>query len=501
MDYHKQFILARQPLDLPGWRQIGCRDWWLSLAGNVPLVTLRDTAGAELGYLVGWVIFRGRLLADGDSITSRQQTDGMIDEYDELGGRFVYFVTHGSELAVLTDAAALMPVVYNADQQLLASTPSIMSLLEPQQWDESVKRTFLGGKGEVWYPFGVTPYVGVRRLLPNHRLDLGSWNAERLFPLAAGPGLRGDASCNVEEAVARIAKLLNDNLYALVNQGHDVIHLTGGFDSRMVLAAASNIRNRVQLQTVKLDGDPNRLDCHIASKLARRFSLRHRLIPFVRPTVEEVEAWLQRSGYCVEDVVTTMCATARVHDQKRHEITGTCGEALRAPYWYAGDEHCEDLTIVELLQRFEIVVNDETKRLCKGWLDGLPAGMSVGNLLDLAYVELRVACWAGPSLYGHDILLPSISPFSSGAYYKTILSVPEPQRINNNLARMLVSNLWPELLPIPVNRAQGLDKLRFIRQEIRRTIPIEIRDRIKRLLQSLRVEGSPLEKYQSKSRG
>lgn len=487
MQLPKQFLLAKTlPDDACGWRKVEYLGWWLSLAPEVPLIRVLDSTGQGIGLLLGWVLWRGRLLEDGDTIESSAQSQGLPEEYDGYGGRFIFLFAHNGEPAAVTDPGGLMSLVYSAEHGIAASTPAAMQELSEVQRDEKIRRAFSGGKQEQWYPFGTTPYIGVQRLLPNHRLTLSDFCSTRFFPLPEGDGLRGNPNIDIESVTRSIAQCLRTNVKALVDSGHNVAHLTGGFDSRMVLAASRDFRSRMRFQTVAVDDPRTRLDCHIAGEIAREFSLEYRQLPFVPPAEGEIEQWLARTGGCIEDTVASFCTTARVYNSYCHEITGTCGESMRTAYWYAGDDQKETLSAQELMRRCEFVENDVTENLAEQWLASLPSGISVGNTLDIAYVELRLGCWAGPSMYGHDIALPSISPFNCGRYYKALLSLPESLRAENRLCHLLIQYLWPELLQFPINRARGLAKLLFLQQEIRLMLPPELRDHIKRLLHGIR---------------
>ncbi|GAA5525531.1 hypothetical protein Maes01_02101 [Microbulbifer aestuariivivens] len=498
MNYPKQFALASRPLkELPGWKHTQLDCWWLSVAREVPVIKVVGEQGQLLSVVIGWSILRGRLLQDGESITSRCVEDGAPDCYNEICGRFICFSFTGGDVLVRTDPGGLLGLVYNSGQQILASSPAILELLAPQREDPEVRRALSGGKGEVWYPMGVTPYVGVQRLLPNHALALGNWSVQRVFPLPGGRGRRSDPGCNPQESIARIGEILKANVKALVDDGHFIAHLTGGRDSRMILAASRDWHQQMQFQIIAMDQYYCQLDCQIAADIAEQFDLNFRQLPFLKPSSEEVTGWLQRVGGCVEDTVAALCKTVRVNDSNSHEITGTCGEALRAPYWYPGDDVLTALTAEGLLNRMDIVINPYTLALADKWLAGMPADMSAGNILDLAYSEIRAACWAGPTVYGHEQLLPSISPFNCGDYYREILDLPETFRLGKKAVPAVVAYLWPELAAIPYNRARGLGKLRFIRQEIRLALPIELRDWMKRTLQRCGISSNPLRGYQS----
>ncbi|WGL18232.1 hypothetical protein PVT68_08035 [Microbulbifer bruguierae] len=488
MQLPKQFLLAKAPLTgFPSWRKIPLFDWWLSLAPEVPLVRVRNKNGRETGLLFGWILWRGRLLKNGDVIQWREpeQDNGLAAEYDELGGRFVYLFKCRNQLSAVTDPGGLMSLVFSTEGSMAASSPAVIRLVEELDENARITRAFSCAVRELWYPFGVTPYTGIQRLLPNHRLNLSDRCSIRYFPQPQGEGLHGNPQVDVESIAVNIAQWVRGNVRALVESGHNVAHLTGGFDSRMVLAASREFLPEMRFQTISMRDSRTRLDCHIAARIARQFGLDYRQLPFVAPADCEIEQWLERTGHCIKDTVAALCASARVYNTHCHEITGTCGEAMRTPYWYNGDEKRQSLSPREFLHRLEINENEVTVQLSREWLASLPSGMSVGNILDIAYTELRLGCWAGPSMYGHEIALPSISPFNSLRYYKALLSLPETERARQQLCRAVVNTLWPELLRYPFNRAHGLAKLRFLQQELRLMLPVKLRDHIKRQIRAL----------------
>ena len=118
----------------------------------------------------------------------------------------------------------------------------------------------------------------------------------------------------------------------------------------------------------------------------------------------------------------------------------------------------------------------------QAWLDSIPATADAVMILDLAKIEQVHGCWAGSAVYGHPVALPSIYPFSGQRLSEISLSLPAAYRIEANFYRDYMQAVWPEMLNIPVNRAVGLHRLRFLRREITRRIP----SRLKRWLKPLR---------------
>ena len=491
MEYPKQYLLTSTESSPFGhWHSRQFGSWWLHHSPDLPLICVVDTSGNEIGLLFGWVIFRGRLLQDGDTLTSRNQCEGVATEYDDLAGRFNYLYHIHDEVGLLTDAGGLLSPVYDTKYHILASTPAILKQVVPLQRDGAMRAAVSSGNRETWYPFGVTPFIGVHRLLPNHMLSLATWQAQRIFPSTPEVLAYNAKRCNVMQAVMDVAECIKANVSALLEAGHNMVNLTAGRDTRMVLAACRAHLDKFQFQTIAVDSPQAKLDCHVASELGRRFELRYRQLPVMKASLQELDEWQQRTGDCVQGEVAQLCATAKHYGRYTHEIVSTGAEVTRGCNWYPGDDSKQSISALELLERFEIAPGEITLQLAQSWLDELE-GYHVGDILDLAYVELRLGCWAGANVYGHPVSFPSLSPFNSHRIYQRLLSLPKAYRNNRQFVGDYLNLLWPELRSLPFNRAFGLTKLKYLSAEIRPLIPQEMREKIKQFSWKFRGAKDP----------
>jgi hypothetical protein len=100
----------------------------------------------------------------------------------------------------------------------------------------------------------------------------------------------------------------------------------------------------------------------------------------------------------------------------------------------------------------------------------------------MAYIEQRLAGWAGPGVYGHAIPKPTISPFNNKDFFDRVMSLPEKFRLSGELPQCLIHAARPDLLDFPFNQATGLSRLRFPKQEIKRHLPPGLTMRIRGVL-------------------
>ncbi|TNE35521.1 MAG: hypothetical protein EP348_08740 [Alphaproteobacteria bacterium] len=468
----KQFLIAKTlPAELDNWKSYSLLDWSIAASDELPVISINSADAPVHGFLLGWVIRHGALLTDGTHLELGNPLDPEF--LDSLCGRYILLIARNGQTFARTDAGALLPLVYSARFKAAGSTPTALGILQPLAPDTEIQECFRIGERFGWLAFGLTPYKDIMRLLPNHELSLETGQVRRFWPETAeeiAPLLpRG----RVPQAKTHlIADRVAENAEAVIKAGRGIVHLTAGYDSRMVVAATAKYRNQCFYETVTMaakGGAPD-LDTHIAAAISRKLDLNHEFIEFVDTRPEEIDAWLKRTGYCVYDHVTNLAATAERYDRHYHALTGTCGEVGRAYYWGDGIETRETVDPGLLIDRLGMPSIPAIRAGAEQWLRELPV-TGGSTLWDLAYIEQRLGCWAGPSVFGHNVSYPSLSPFNNSIIYRMMLSLPEDYRQSQQFARDFIGYLWPELLGFPFNRAIGLAKRHYLKSEITALLP------------------------------
>jgi hypothetical protein len=473
-DFPKQFVLSRTRLGgVAGARTADFAGWTAHAARAVPRIALTGPDGGQTGLLLGWVIHDGRLLADGEALVDGG--DFEADVFPVLAGRFIALWQAPAGLRFRLDAAGFLPAVFDAEAGIIASTSTLIDRLVPREIDAAVEAVFAFPRRRGFLPFGLTRHRGVRRLLPGHHLDPETFAVARVWPeadlLAAA---RMDAAA-AARAAAEVGTWVRAQVGAVIRAGRGGIYLSGGRDSRMILAACRDWRAEITCETLINDAP---LDRHIATQLARRFGFRHELIEVTPASRAEVAAWLERSGHMVYDAVSELAATAPRIDRGHPVMDGTGAEITRASNWTETDVTAPRLDLATLLERLRLPAAPVFRAAAEAWLAGLPPA-DAAQALDIAKIEAIHSCWSGSAVYGHAVETPSISPFVSQRINEVALKLPKDYKMSAGFYRDYVASLWPELLEVPVNAATGLDRLRFPREEIRRMVPKTLRRRLK----------------------
>jgi hypothetical protein len=360
---------------------------------------------------------------------------------------------------------------------MIASTPTLIGTRVPLVPEPEVEAVFEFPKRRGFLPFGLTPRRGVTRLLPGHRLDPERWTVERVWPsaaLAAAPAMDGAATAR---AVASVAGDVRAHVGATLAEGPAVLYLSGGRDSRMVLAAARDFADRLRCETLVNESG---VDLFLARRVARAAGAAHAAVPIVPASRAEVADWLARTGHTLYDPIAELGPTMERADRGGWAMTGTCAEILRASNWWAEDLDSPALGLGTLLSRLRLPDVPVIRRAAEAWLAGLPP-MDATRALDVAKIEQIHGSWAAVSVYGHRIERPSLSPFASQRIFETALRLPKDYVFAQGFFRDYMALVWPEGLAIPVNRVTGLDRLRFPKEELKRMLPVEVKRWLKPL--------------------
>ena len=470
----KQFFVTRERLDPePGWQRFQLGDYHLHLGpgvGATRIVQAGQSDGSET-VVLGWFGYRDKFY------TGEQRRDLRIDvsveeAYPDLTGRFVVLSRQGERLYCTADAGSQFPVVYRPETGEIGSTPLVLDWTMALENASQVTTEFSRADGTVWYPFGATPYAGVERLLPQQTVVLDSRGAELIDQRSAGI---------VPLDVSQIHGKAADFIRSMDESDENLeCHLTAGWDSRMVLSASWPLKHRISYLTYLADGATARIDTEVANHIARRFRLGHQTIPVVTPSRDEIEQWLGRTSHCIRDSVMDLTKTIVETYAHRFGLAGVGGEVGRAFYWNRRDTDAMGLTPEELLGRLGFDETSGALSRADQWLSRY-RDQSRSHILDRAYIDIRLGCWAGPSLGGHLVEKPTLSPFNNLAIYESMLALPESYRLSGAFARDFIAQSSEELSRIPVNRPAGWRRLRNLPREAARLLPKETKARLRRL--------------------
>jgi hypothetical protein len=259
-----------------------------------------------------------------------------------------------------------------------------------------------------------------------------------------------------------------------------VMNLTGGYDSRLLLAVSEAYWDKTEFFTVKRNDSPHH-DLSIPRNLRRRFKLSHRFLdPLSDPKLghaanKQLDQALQHNvgGMFYDGSIQAVASNCATIGNKLH-LPGLVSEVMRC-FYYKDGIHPSSLSASELARIAGFAGNQIAEQGFADWYSSLPEALSI-NALDLLYWEHRLGVWASCGLTYREAMIDQVPPMNCRALLEIGLSThtrdrQEPYKIIRDLIKMA----QPELLSPDFNR-DWFDQW----AKARRSLPIPWR--LKRLL-------------------
>ena len=369
--------------------------------------------------------------------------------------------------------SATHSVVYCPDRRTVATTHNLIPGLSR---DVPLSEAFdpLARNGH--YAFGLTAFEGLRRLLPNHFLDLDTFAPRRHWPIGP-PRPAGEGPAVAAQIVGHARDLVGGLLDGGSGGGSGGgrrcwVSLSAGRDSRAVLAVmrpfvASGAAD-LGLTTTYGDDVLTQIDRNAAKRLAKIAGLP---IELKRRRPRDVHAGQVRRMFVRvgEAYAGPIFSAPGLHDPSRRigagetghdgqppwHLPGMAGEVGRAYYW-ADEPGGADAPVDagELVRRLKCPAVPAALDAAQGWLNDLPPGLRAvpADVWDLAYVEQRLGCWQSPGAYLFPGRYHSFNVFAAARNVELMLGLPAAYRAGGTLQRDMVAHGWPALLAVDFNR-------------------------------------------------
>jgi len=478
-----QFLLGPlYPDRFEGWQRIAI-DNHTKLTAHPDLTTAQVSDKEKSLTLIGCILDPEDPAASNDDILQQllHRFTGrpvLIKATSGYGGRWLLIATNGPEKFLFNDALGLRQVFYTnpADTGSLwaMSQPGIgteVLLLQP----DAAATAFMNSPAfradlEYRWPAEASPFRGLKHLLPNHWLDLATGTSHRYWPTEPL------ARVQPEAAIERLSVLLPGIIRAAAHRFELALGVTAGLDSRMVLAAARAVKDRLSCVTVRQGGmAPDHADLAIPGRLMNRLGLPHGVIHAQKHMTPEFNQAFKRSVYLAHDHYGPDAeAILRRFSRTKAVLTGSGAEVGRCSFrkklpW--SDRRTITPAHLARLQRMDR--EPFVLRHFERWLSDAAPRHNV-KLLDLFDWEQGHGNWLAMTQLEFDIAWREIiTPYNCREVLTIFLSVDERYRRapDYTLFRRLTGKLWPDVMQEPINprpRQNLLQRLKGVVRSIPR---------------------------------
>jgi hypothetical protein len=461
--YFNQFILGTAFAEqLLGWQQIAVAGG-LKLTVHPDLASTQVTNGGRELTLIGHIL--DPLAPDATNadivrvllqhFTSRES---LIAATDHCGGRWLLVAVNADESFLFHDALGLRQAFHTdpaetgalwvMSQAGLAS--EMVSLTPDEQALDYMDTQTFRRTSESRFPATASTFKGLKHLLPNHWLDLSTGRSHRYWPSAPLEVLTPEA------AIDRLCTLLSGQIRAAAARFDLALSLTAGFDSRLVLATARKMADRLCIMTLRQGKMPDRFpDLEIPARLLKRLGLPHEVVRATSTMTAEFSLQYKRNVYLAHDHYGHDAeAILRHFGRTKVALTGSGAEVGRCAF-RRKLPHADHVRFTPALLAW--LEYGSTHPFLVGhfreWL--ADAGQqNYVKLLDLFEWEQDYGNWLAMTQLEFDIAWRDIfTPYNCRALLTTLLGVDERYRRAPDylLFRRAIQKAWPALLSEPIN--------------------------------------------------
>lgn len=273
--FRYQYVISRTEETIEGFskHQVGALH---VLAGrDLPVLEVVDSADRRIGVVLGIAVGTQAETAPHRLKLRFDSTfPGFWDMFEmflnDAAGRYGFVIATQGQTRLYTDPVGMIGAVYNAEDGLVAASPllAIKRELRPNpKFDPDIIRD-RGGKISLFH----TMDVAVRRLNPNSYLDLDTFIPHRFWPRDERFAPQPDTLLDL---YARIIAAARSNIGEIADSHRCSLPLTGGMDSRLLLAFAGDHLGKIDQVYTHINNYATRRDAAVAAELCRVAGVPH----------------------------------------------------------------------------------------------------------------------------------------------------------------------------------------------------------------------------------
>lgn len=459
LEYRLGFIGSsrRRRFDVPpllhAWNRILTSGFKFFIHPETPLYRVQDASGREILAIGDILVTHGTLALD--EILLRVAS-GEREPLDDLSGRFALVVLDGEEGQIMHDALGSQAIfrtlgespAFSSHASLLAQclgikvSGRIKKYMTSEEYRARVTR---------FLPGDMTLYEDIVHLVPNNELDLRTGVTSRYWPRESF------AETSFRDLLEVWDEYFNAYVEYLRARYVPVIGLTGGLDSRAVIATVHSKALRAEYLTWdKMPAEEAQRIPHLAEHLGGKHSW---VRMDERPTGVEIDEIRQAARYATGLTRGTPLLPAQIAllvGPRSLFFKGLGGEVMRGPFNSRMKPHLPSDDIESLayalyagtVRRTAGVEYESTTRTA---IREYMVRANYGDELhgadpgDLIYWEQRMGTWTAIQHAEFSVVLNSHSAMNSRRIFGAAWGLPDTERFDPRLLQRLIEHYDPTL--------------------------------------------------------
>ena len=276
--FRYQYVASPKPMDVPGFSVATLGAYYIYSGPDLRSCPLVDGSGTTFGLVLGIAVDHDGCTAEDAlpdliSKASAVKAQATLERYlTKLAGRYAIFVNISGRLLFYCDPVGMIGAVYAAETRRIGSSPTLC--IDRPYEDNPRYDVKMIADGKAMYGFDHTRDLHVLRMNANHRMDLKEFVTTRFWPRDDDVfGLeQAEYGAAFDEMIAAERRIID----RITTLGTTVIPLSGGNDSRMILALTeAETRKRVALYYTHINNYSGRRDADLGQQLASQLDLPH----------------------------------------------------------------------------------------------------------------------------------------------------------------------------------------------------------------------------------
>ncbi|OIQ17366.1 hypothetical protein [Lacinutrix sp. MedPE-SW] len=413
--FKKQFLLTRKNYPLiHGFIKKPIGGFYLQFHKNCVFTTARNSfceviiLGELFSYTTPELTNQNIL----NQLIEQENLERFQAEISNYYGQYVVIYKSNTQFSVFNDACGQAEIYYTKNFENYASQVKLLQYILPlQQTDETYYTSKEFNKLRLFIN-NSTPFKQVKKLLPNHAIDIIAKTCSRFFPIKKLE--QGD----YKAVAVEVANMLKGYLKAISLRHKICLPITAGYDSRVLFLASLDLDCEYFVTQFKNMPDTHN-DLVISKQLAAIYNKPFKVIKDVEMQPKDFDlnysASLDFPLYLSPDLVDDKVI-----------INGNISEIGRNGFYYCIKPNAKNLNVINFFKPHTFIQNEYKK-----WLDNNKAVLKKYkyHILDIfLWEQFMGIVHAKAKSQNKQLGVNVMTPYNSRVLLNTLLSVDRGKR-------------------------------------------------------------------------